>query len=378
MEELLCASITSDKRDPKLFFASSENFWSWASKDVKKKTSGEEDTLLPEPKLHPVILIPGDGGSRIQAKLDDPSKDPFLCTKKTTDFYDLWVNIEQLSFGVECWKQNMALTYDPNTRTTSDIQGVTTRIPGAPPAGTTVDVEWLDSDKLSFTAYYALTVQKLVAIGYETGVNLHGAPYDFRRAANEQEKYFTELRNLIEYTYDTVSYLAWITNQIKLCLNFQNGNTPVVMIAHSMGCSMSLYFLTQQTQAWKDKYVKSLVALAGPWGGAVKSLEVFAVGTDMNEWIFKDIPIAGDLVKEVTRFVERTQPSLAWLMPSSDIWSDDILVKTESNSEDYTASNLGEYFKLLDVPNMAMMYDDTQPLLAGLPDPGVEVRHGHR
>ena len=63
---------------------------------------------------------------------------------------------------------------------------------------------------------------------------------------------------------------------------FQNSNTPVVMIAHSMGCPMSLYFLNQQTKDWKDKYIKSLVTLAGPWGGAVKSLEIFAVGTDLG------------------------------------------------------------------------------------------------
>ena len=50
--------------------------------------------------------------------------------------------------------------------------------------------------------------------------------------------------------------------------------------------------------------------------------------------------------------------------------------KTESNSDDYTTANLAEFFKQLDVPNMAMMYEDTQKLTSGLPDPGVEVCHG--
>ena len=153
---------------------------------------------------------------------------------------------------------------------------------------------------------------------------------------------------------------------------FQNGNTPVIMIAHSMGCTMSLYFLTQQTKAWKDKYVKSLITLAGPWGGSAKSLEIFAVGTDLSDKI-NNIPILSEVLMDATRFVERTNPSLAWMMPTSQIWSSDPLVKTPSM--DYTAANIGDFFKLLGVPDMAMMYEDTRGLTADLPSPGVEVCH---
>ena len=153
---------------------------------------------------------------------------------------------------------------------------------------------------------------------------------------------------------------------------FQNNNTPVVMVGHSMGCPMSLYFLTQQTKAWKDKYVKSLITLAGPWGGSAKSLEIFAVGTDLSDKI-NNIPILSEVLMDATRFVERTNPSLAWMMPTSQIWSSDPLVKTPSM--DYTAANIGDFFKLLGVPNMAMMYEDTRGLTASLPSPGVEVCH---
>lgn len=59
----------------------------------------------------------------------------------------------------------------------------------------------------------------------------------------------------------------------------QNNNTPVVFIVHSMGGCMTLKFLRSQTQKWKDQYVRAMVSLAGAWGGAVKALKVFAVGT---------------------------------------------------------------------------------------------------
>ena len=105
----------------------------------------------------------------------------------------------------------MSLVYNTNTRTTSNNKGVTTSIPGAPPAGTTEDVEYLDSGSLlndytPYIKYYADIVNELhTHHGYNKGHDLHGAPYDFRRAANEQKNYFTELRNLIQSTYVLVS-----------------------------------------------------------------------------------------------------------------------------------------------------------------------------
>lgn len=52
----------------------------------------------------------------------------------------------------------------------------------------------------------------------------------------------------------------------------------VVFITHSMGSPMTLYFLNRQSQAWKDKYIKSWISLAGCWAGTVKALKVFAQG----------------------------------------------------------------------------------------------------
>ena len=57
-----------------------------------------------------------------------------------------------------------------------------------------------------------------------------------------------------------------------------NNSSRVILMGHSMGCPVLLYFLNQQSQAWKDKYVKSLITLAGPWGGAVKTMRLMASG----------------------------------------------------------------------------------------------------
>lgn len=42
------------------------------------------------------VLVPGDGGSRIDAKLNKPSVVHYLCDKKTNTYDNIWLNLELL------------------------------------------------------------------------------------------------------------------------------------------------------------------------------------------------------------------------------------------------------------------------------------------
>ena len=74
------------------------------------------------------------------------------------------------------------MVYDPITHTTSNAPGVETRIQGF---GNTSTVEFISSGEWSFSKYFSAILEAVLPQGYMRGQNIHGAPYDFRKAANE-------------------------------------------------------------------------------------------------------------------------------------------------------------------------------------------------
>jgi len=294
-------------------------------------------------RLHPIILVPGNGGSQVEGRLNKTEVIHYICSK-TSDWYDMWLNLElMVPEVVDCWVDNIKLQYDNETRTTSNSDGVEIRIPGF---GNTSTVEYLDPSQRFFSIYFAKVVAKLVAQGYERGINLHGAPYDFRKAANELQEYFQNVKNMIEKSYA------------------DNSNLSVIILTHSMGSPMMLFFLNHQSKPWKDKYIRCLMTLAGPWDGAVTALKVFAVGDDFGAWIILN---SRKLTGE-----SRTSPGLAWLMPGEHLWTDDeVLVETADTN--YTIKDYKKFFTALSEPNAWLMREDTQNLISVLNPPDVEV-----
>ena len=109
----------------------------------------------------------------------------YFCATQTQDWFYLWLDPTQiLPYLIDCWVDNMRLIYDNKTRTTRNNDGVEMKIPDF---GNTTSVEYLDVGRSSYALYFGNIVDALVEMGYERKKSIFAAPYDFRKAANEQE-----------------------------------------------------------------------------------------------------------------------------------------------------------------------------------------------
>lgn len=300
--------------------------------------------------LNPVILVPGDGGSQFEARLNKPKVVHIWCTQTTTEWYSLWLNLELLApYVLDCFVDNIRLRYDNVTRTTLNQPGVEIRQPGF---GNTSTVEWLDSSQLGETSYFYHIVEHLVnKLGYVRDRNIRGAPYDFRKAPNEMSDYMKRLQSLIVETYE------------------QNGNQRVVLIGHSMGNLYILYLLNHLPQPWKDQYIKSFISLAAPWGGAAKTLRLMTSGDNLGVFVVNAL---------TARAQQRSMPSTAWLMPSNQFWNDsEILIYSPHHN--YTVRDYKQLFADIEFTDGYLMHEDTVHLTRDLQNPGVELHclHGH-
>lgn len=133
--------------------------------------------------LKPVIFIPGDGGSQLEAKINKSSVVHYLCAKTSSDYFNIWLNMELLvPVIIDCWIDNIKLEYDNVTRTTRNMPGVDIRIPGF---GSSETVEWLDPSHASPGSYFKDIGTRLVDLGYSRNQSIRGAPYDFRKAPSK-------------------------------------------------------------------------------------------------------------------------------------------------------------------------------------------------
>lgn len=50
------------------------------------------------------LKVPGDGGSQIEAKLNKTKVVHYLCEKVSTEYFNLWLNLELLvPVIIDCW-----------------------------------------------------------------------------------------------------------------------------------------------------------------------------------------------------------------------------------------------------------------------------------
>ena len=132
------------------------------------------NNIIADDIRYPAIFIPGNGGSQLWARLNRTSPPPhFFCTRRS-NWFELWLDVRLLLPEViDCFVDNMRLTYNSTTKKTSNLEGVEIQIPGF---GETSTVEFFDSSGFSYSSYFAPIVKSLVTRGYTRGLDLRGAP----------------------------------------------------------------------------------------------------------------------------------------------------------------------------------------------------------
>lgn len=306
------------------------------------ETNAETTGAYGDP-IQPVVFIPGDGGSQLEAKLNKTTRVHYICDL-TSDWYDLWLNVHLLApFAFDCLVDNMRLVYDNKTKLTINSPGVQIRPVNF---GSLASVANLDLVKLPGTSYF----EKIIATleqehGMIRDLEMVGAPFDFRKAPNELAQFFEDLKSLIESTF------------------VKNAYRPVNLICHSMGCLNSLYLLNRQPKNWKDIFVRRLIALAAPWDGSFKAISAMLFGDNLG------VPL---LNKEKLQSLQSSFPSLMYLFPQAPTFGNGrVLVQTPTLN--YTLENLEHLFEATGLLDQRDMWKIVNPIATELYAPDVEL-----
>ncbi|GIY04928.1 phosphatidylcholine-sterol acyltransferase [Caerostris extrusa] len=268
----------------------------------------------PEPPLDifvkksPVILVPGDGGSRLLAKLDKTEHVHFYCSRKTKGYYKLWLNQRFLS--MEHW--TAGLTYNTTTRRTTNSPGVDIIVPEF---GNTTAVESLVSRhipefmrKAMYAEYYIGIVKYLEALGFKKETEIKAAPYDYRKGPNEMEEYYANMTALVQETYDV------------------NLFTPVTIVCHSLGCPLLLISLTRKLNRGRTR----------------ENLGIRIVS------------------QKKLKIEQKTCPSMAYMLPSRHLWLPNETIAM-TNHKNYTVAEYEQFFKDINYTVGYEMYKDNLP-----------------
>ena len=305
--------------------------------------------ITPLDCFKPVIIIPGTGGSQIEAKLDKPSVNHFYCSR-TSDWYTLWLSVTQLIPPfINCWVDNIMLLWDPMTKTYSNNAGVSTRIPYSD--GSTLNFEYMDpSIHYGDSDYFHTLVEAMVGAGGVRNVTIRGSPYDFRYSPSSAYagNWFDKMTALVEETYEL------------------NNRTKVTILSHSMGCLYGLWFLNQKDDEWKSKYIFQWIPTAGVFGGAGSGIKQVLSG-DVSI-----VPIPG-LTGLMVREEQRSFESSMILLPTAQVWGNRPLIFTPNYN--YSVNDYEVLFQRSNFEHGFERYQLVANQTANLNPPGVHTVH---
>ena len=138
-----------------------------------------------------------------------------------------------------------------------------------------------------------------------------------------------DLKELVEYAYET-------------------NNRPVVLIGHSMGTTFIYEFLTTYvTSEWKNTYIKQIILISPPLGGAVVALAEI-----MSPHLWDAYPFPKSIMYNLTH----NMAGLHWMLPNANAFDENTTIAeitVGSNETVYlTTANMSYAFNSTDREDM--------------------------
>jgi len=296
-----------------------------------------------------VVILPGMGGSAMQAKISKDDAPHFWCWQNWDEWFRVWLPLVEL-LAQDCWFDNLKVLYNASTDEYLNVHGVTTDVIDF---GDLDGIDYMDywfGFPISFTSYYSSLIASLEEIGYEGGKTMYGAPFDWRVPTTkhelDEEGFNARVKQLIERAY-------------------YRENKRVNVITHSLGGPTALAFLNTMDQAWLDKYISTFIPIAGPWNGSPKALRTTISGDNFGIEILGinllNIDAVAQLAKQAGGLVE--------LVPSSDLTKEVIV---QNGDKTYTAKDIEQLYLDIGSPITAEIYKQTQDIFEYLNPPRVK------
>ena len=284
--------------------------------------------------VQPIVIVPGLGGSVLEASISNRSRYRD-CATDSQDYFTLWFSQTQVAWRFDCFLAGISMDHgDDGSPAAVNASGVDIR---PRDFGGVDGVEYSNAGAhdLIPMPYMHELITSLEDVGYERGKSLRAATYDFRAAGLNQtlEWQFAQLRGLIENT----SHI--------------NQNQPVHLVSHSLGGPYANLFLTSYVSAeWKQQFIESHMMFSPPLAGTPVALEALIIGPQYD--------FVPSFLPAIVVPALRTFPSMVWMSPllsvtqASSVWRDKLLVQTPTAN--YTAA---DYRQLFSAMNASILVD---------------------
>lgn len=286
----------------------------------------------PPDALYPVVLLPGNTCSQLEARLTDayePPPESPQCGAGSNErgrWFRLWRNATAMDDPAvaPCLADQLRVVYDPAARDFRNEPGVETRVLGF---GSTAD--FLADTEANKDLCMGRLVEALQQAGYRDGETLFGAPYDFRQAPAARgqpcrafARFTRRLRALVERA------------------SRENGGRPVVIVSHSQGGYFALEFLNRSPLPWRRRYVKHYVMASTGAGGFLLPLRNLA-------------SVPRDALEAPDAFVA---------LPSPAVFGPGTPPLVVTRARNYTAGDIPEFLAAIGVPPLGVMLYETRAL----------------